>query len=517
MRPVTDTCPKSMLPVAGKPFLHYQLDLLAAQGITEVVYCLGYRGEMIREYVGDGRRWGLKATYVDEGSQLRGTAGAIRLALDEGILDPVFALLYGDSFTRVSIAEVWASFERSFTPALMTVIRNDGQWDRSNAIYENGRVISYNKSLRNNQPSVRYIDYGFSILTRATVATQVPPGEASDLAALFHGLSVAGRLAGFEATDRFYEVGSPAGLKDFEEYIRQRQTAPTIRTLCPHGKTGILGGGLAGLTVAAHLETECEVLEADERLGGHCQSVREAGFTYDAGGPHIMFSRNQQVLDLMVSLLGDNVYRGRRNNKIFYKGRYVKYPFENGLNELDPQDRFECLYHYVRNDHPSPKNFREWMYYTFGTGLTEKYLLPYNEKIWNVRADQMSLDWVEGRVPKPPVEDVIRAAVGLETEGYTHQLHFYYPSRGGIESLPRGMAQRVRNVTTEFLVRSVRPTATGWLVSDCRQERHFDRLVSTMPIHEMAQIVEGVPEDVKRCVNALRYNSLFTVTVGLAS
>ncbi len=238
---------------------------------------------------------------------------------------------------------------------------------------------------------------------------------------------------------------------------------------CSSSEVGILGGGLAGLTVAAHLETGCEVLESDERPGGHCQSVREDGFTYDAGGPHIMFSRNQQTLDYMVSLLGDNLYRGRRNNKIFYKGRYVKYPFENGLNELDPQDRFECLYHYLKNDHPAPTNFRDWMYHTFGTGLTEKYLLPYNEKIWKVRADQMSLDWVEGRVPKPPVEDVIKSAVGVETEGYTHQLHFFYPSRGGIESLPQGMARRVQNITTEFIVRNVRRTADGWLVSDGRR------------------------------------------------
>ena len=107
--------------------------------------------------------------------------------------------------------------------------------------------------------------------------------------------------------------------------------------------TGILGGGLAGLTVAAHLAEDCEVLEADSRVGGHCQSACEEGFTYDVGGPHIMFSRNQKTLEYMLSLLEGNLYRGRRNNKIYYRDRYVKYPFENGLHDLDPQDRVTVL------------------------------------------------------------------------------------------------------------------------------------------------------------------------------
>jgi protoporphyrinogen oxidase len=279
-------------------------------------------------------------------------------------------------------------------------------------------------------------------------------------------------------------------------------------------RTGILGGGLAGLTVAARLEGPSEVLEADARPGGQLRSVREEGFTYDAGGPHIIFSRNTETLDFILSLLGRNVYRGRRANKIFFKGRYVKYPFENGLYDLDPQDRFECLYHYIENRHPAPANFKEWIYHTFGTGLAEKYLLPYNEKIWKIPADQMSLDWVEGRVPKPPLEDVVRAAVGVSTEGYVHQLDFYYPAVGGIEALALGMAEQAGLITPGFAVRRVRATRHGWAVSDGRDERTYARLVSTLPIVEMAQIFEDVPADVKAAVAALRYNSLLTATVG---
>jgi protoporphyrinogen oxidase len=281
-------------------------------------------------------------------------------------------------------------------------------------------------------------------------------------------------------------------------------------------QTGILGGGLAGLTVASRLDGASEVLEADARPGGHLRSVREEGFTFDAGGPHIIFSRNAETLAFMLSLLGENVHRGRRANKIFFKGRYVKYPFENGLYDLDPQDRFECLYHYIENHHPAPTNFREWIYHTFGTGLAEKYLLPYNEKIWKVPAAEMSLDWVEGRVPKPPLEDVVKAAVGVTTEGYLHQLDFYYPATGGIEALAMAMAERVRAITPGFAVRHVRRARDGWTVSDGLRERTYARLVSTLPIVEMAEIFEDVPQEVKDSVAALRFNSLFTVTLGLA-
>jgi protoporphyrinogen oxidase/choline kinase len=525
MRPATDACPKAMLPVNGRPFVEIQLEWLKSEGFTHAVYSIGHLGAMIRDHVGDGSRWGVEVSYADEGEQKLGTGGALRFALEQGLLDPEFAVLYGDSFLSVATDAMWRHFTASGTPALMTVLHNDGQWDASNVIYESGRVVLYDKFANPKPDAMRYIDYGMSILKRELVEKRILAGQPSDLAPLLNELSRQGKLAGFEATERFYEIGSPDGLRDLQRFLAEQsgqsmETAPeapaVLRKKKPH-KVGILGGGLAGLTVSAHLDAESEVLEGGSRPGGHCQSVVEDGFTYDAGGPHIMFSRNQKTLDYMVSLLGDNVHRARRANKIFFKNRYVKYPFENGVYDLEPQDRFECLYHYLNNDHPAPTNFKEWIYRTFGTGLAEKYLVPYNEKIWNVPADQMSMDWVEGRVPKPPVEDVIKAAVGVETEGYTHQLYFNYPAIGGIEGIPKGMAERARSITPEFPVRHVRKTREGWLVSDGRQERVYEQVVSTLPIVEMAHIFEGVPQEIKDAVAALRHNSLFTVTIGLST
>jgi NDP-sugar pyrophosphorylase family protein len=218
MRPLTETCPKTLLPVAGRPFAYHQLHWLGAQGITEVVYSIGHQGGLIRRYWDQEPPPIAKIRYVDEGEQLRGTAGALRLAHEQGVLDERFFVIYGDSFLPVEFAPIWKAFEASGRPALMTVLRNEGRWDRSNVIYQPGRVVRYDK---NAAPGMQYIDYGLSCFRRDVF----DESTYSDLAALFHELSMQGKLAGFEVHERFYEVGSPAGLRDLEQYL---EAAPRL-------------------------------------------------------------------------------------------------------------------------------------------------------------------------------------------------------------------------------------------------------------------------------------------------
>jgi NDP-sugar pyrophosphorylase family protein len=212
MRPLTDACPKTLLPVHGRPFAHHQLRWLAAQGINEVVYCIGHQGDLIRRYWEQEPRPVSKIRYVDEGPQLRGTAGALRLAREQGALHEQFFVIYGDSFLPVEFRPIWHAFQAGGQPALMTVLRNEGRWDRSNVIYEPGRVALYDKTAG---PGMQYIDYGLSCFRREVFDHL----KTSDLAALFHELSRQGKLAGFQVYERFYEIGSPAGLRDFEQYL----------------------------------------------------------------------------------------------------------------------------------------------------------------------------------------------------------------------------------------------------------------------------------------------------------
>jgi NDP-sugar pyrophosphorylase family protein len=216
MRPLTDTIPKSLVPVAGRPFVEHQLDWLERQGVSDIVFCLGYRGAQVREVAGD------RARYVDEGEEPRGTAGALRLALDEGVLAESFMVLYGDSYLPIELPPIWAAFRASGAPALMVVFRNENRWDASNARYEDGRVVEYDKAAAGSRPEFAWIDYGLSVLSRDVVAQRVERERRADLADLHRLLSGEGELAGFEVTERFYEVGSPEGVADLEHYLGAR-------------------------------------------------------------------------------------------------------------------------------------------------------------------------------------------------------------------------------------------------------------------------------------------------------
>jgi MurNAc alpha-1-phosphate uridylyltransferase len=223
MRPLTETIPKALLPVDGRPFVDHQLDWLAAHGVSDVVLSVGYLGDAIRAHVADGSRYGLAVRVVDEGSNLRGTAGAVRLAFDQGVLDERFLLTYGDSFLPIDFAAVFRAFIDSGAPALMTVYRNQGRWDTSNVIFDGRMVTLYDKQRRTRPAEdFTFIDYGLSALTRRVVEERIPSGQKVDLAELFHALSLRAELAGYEAAERFYEIGSPAGLADFSEWLRTR-------------------------------------------------------------------------------------------------------------------------------------------------------------------------------------------------------------------------------------------------------------------------------------------------------
>lgn len=228
MWPQTRTVPKTLLPVQGRPFASWQLEWLANAGIEQVVYCIGYLGQDVRDFVGDGARWGLSVRYVDEGDQLRGTAGALRLAYDEGVLAADFLVLYGDSWLQVDPASVLREARGRPQPALMTVFRNVGRWDTSNVIFDGGRVVRYAKNLPERPDDMRFIDYGLMALRREVIADRVLPATVTDLAPICTTLAEQGELAGLEVAQRFYEIGSVEGRADLEHFLsdqaRERTT-----------------------------------------------------------------------------------------------------------------------------------------------------------------------------------------------------------------------------------------------------------------------------------------------------
>ena len=291
-------------------------------------------------------------------------------------------------------------------------------------------------------------------------------------------------------------------------------------------KTAILGGGLTGLTLARLLHERGEeviVLEAEPEIGGLCRSKQKDGFTFDVGGSHIIFSRDTEVLSFMRRMIAGNEQENKRNTKIFYKQRLVKYPFENGLSDLPPEDRFFCINEFIKTlievekgTLLPPTNFKEWIYHTFGKGIAECYMVPYNEKIWKFPTDKMSMHWVDGRIPRPPVEDIVKSAIGIDTEGYTHQAIFSYPLDGGIEALVLAIAKPVLPfVRTNFRVSSVKRSGKQWVIGDGLTTVTADRCICTMPVQHLMPCLDSVPGSIQTACNELRYNSLVCVNIAL--
>ena len=220
LRPVTERVPKSLLDVNGEPFIAHQLRLLRGNGARRVVLCVGFLGEMIRDVVGDGRAFGVKVEYSFDGTRLLGTAGAIRNALP--LLGDAFFVLYGDSYLVCDYAAVERVFKTSGKLALMTVFRNDGKWDTSNVEFDGARILAYSKQDRT--PRMKFIDYGLGVCS-AKAFERVRAGEPRDLADLYEELLGEGKLAGTEVSQRFYEIGSAAGLEETARFLTSQEVA----------------------------------------------------------------------------------------------------------------------------------------------------------------------------------------------------------------------------------------------------------------------------------------------------
>jgi MurNAc alpha-1-phosphate uridylyltransferase len=215
--PMTDETPKALLRIAGRPFIFHQLESLSAQGVDRVVLCVGHLGEQIRTAVGDGRRFGLTVSYSFDGRRLLGTGGAVRNALPS--LGDDFFVLNGDSYLTCRFAQIQSAFEAARRPALMAVLRNDNRWDKSNVSFNNDTVVEYDKNPGRNDLS--YIDIGVCVFSRRVFAPYTETAVV-DLGHICRDLAQHRQLAGFEVSERFYEVGSPQGIFDAETFLSQR-------------------------------------------------------------------------------------------------------------------------------------------------------------------------------------------------------------------------------------------------------------------------------------------------------
>jgi NDP-sugar pyrophosphorylase family protein len=217
LRPLTETIPKALVDVNGTPFVDHQLRLLQANGVERVIICAAHLGGMIQEHVGEGNRFGLRVTVAFDGPRLLGTGGAIKAALP--LLGDAFFVLYGDSYLNCDYAAVQARFAECGKLGLMTVFANEGRWETSNVEYAGGGIVAYDK--RHPTPRMHHVDYGLGVFAAAAF-TGFRERDSFDLAELYQDLLTRRELAAYEVAERFYEIGSFAGLEETRRHLARR-------------------------------------------------------------------------------------------------------------------------------------------------------------------------------------------------------------------------------------------------------------------------------------------------------
>jgi len=289
---------------------------------------------------------------------------------------------------------------------------------------------------------------------------------------------------------------------------------------------GILGGGLAGLSAAYHLEragrTDYVVLEREDRPGGLSRSWSAKGYTFDYG-PHIIYTRDEYAMGLIRTFLRGNLARKRRENWIWLCRTLVKYPFETFLHGLPPKVIMDCLEGVLdaRKCEPGtrPANFREWILQTFGEGIARHYFIPYNQKVWKYPLERMGIDWIQGRVPSPDIRDMMRGALGIQDRDFGPNAMFHYPVRGGIGSLPAAMAATIGNLRTGCTVTGIARSPGGldvdFLFRGRESSMTFSGLVSTIPLPDLVPLIHDAPPEVRAAARSLVFTRLLCMGIGV--
>ena len=286
----------------------------------------------------------------------------------------------------------------------------------------------------------------------------------------------------------------------------------------------ILGAGISGVALAHFLQEKKSInkitlLEKDSKPGGLLRSYNVKGIAYDIG-PHIIFSKHKEILDKNIKILDNNVHKIRRSNKIIYKNRYVKYPFENELSKLPKEDRQYCLNSFIKNPFEKFKyaNMQQFFLSLFGEGITRTYLEPYNRKIWKFDPAFMDTQMVE-RIPKPPKQDIINSAKGIKTEGYKHQLYFHYPKKNGIQALfdsyLNTLNKNINDLEIKQKITKVFIKNKKILVKTKDVLKSCDTLFSTIPLNEFCNIYDNTPKEILDCAQELKYNSIIIAVVNV--
>ena len=278
----------------------------------------------------------------------------------------------------------------------------------------------------------------------------------------------------------------------------------------------ILGAGPSGLSCSLLKKEKTLILEKLSSPGGHASTFIISGFTFDYG-PHILFSKDKEILNFIIKSLENNIEECKRNNKISFKKKLVKYPFENDLGSLSKEDNFACISGFLFNKHSNnekPRNMKEWFLKHFGEGICEKYLFPYNKKVWNIEVEKLSMQWSE-RIPKPEKIDILKSSIGIETEGYTHQLFYHYPKKGGYQAISEKWAEACDIKYNEEVIK-IKKEKIGYTIITNKQTYESKKIISTINLNSLIKAcVDWIPEEIIDISKKLIINPMYVISIGI--
>lgn len=288
----------------------------------------------------------------------------------------------------------------------------------------------------------------------------------------------------------------------------------------------IVGAGLAGLSTAYHLSgTPYRLYEREEQVGGLCRSYQKDGFTFDYTG-HLLHFRQPEIMALVERLLAGKLQRHNRKSFIYSHKTYTEYPFQVNTYGLPAEVVRDCLLGYIATltkpaaNVAKDRSFKQWILDNLGEGMAKHFMVPFNEKLWQVSLDELTSDWVSWLVPKPELKDVVNGALGIKEKAFGYNPSFLYPVRDGIRVLPESFLPGISNVKNGMELVEV-DTKRRCALFRNRQSgesltEHYESLVSTIPVPELVRRCLDIPAHLKKAAEGLRWVSVYNLNMGVA-
>jgi protoporphyrinogen oxidase len=289
----------------------------------------------------------------------------------------------------------------------------------------------------------------------------------------------------------------------------------------------IVGAGLAGLSTAYHLSgLPYRLYEREREVGGLCRSYQKNGFTFDYTG-HLLHFRQAEIKALVEKLLAGKLQKHARRSFVYSHRTYTEYPFQVNTFGLPPEVVRECLMGFIAtltrpaaSIAPKDRSFKQWILDNLGEGMAKHFMVPFNEKLWQVSLDELTSDWVSWLVPKPELKDVINGALGIKDKAFGYNPSFLYPATNGIRVLPESFLPGIENVVNDVELAEVDTKHRRAVFLDHRRggsrEEHYESLVSTIPIPELVRRCLDFPEHLKKAAEALRWVSVYNINLGVS-